>query len=82
MSALDTYVGGEKKSRQCHLLMARWRLLAAANRCPHSPKELRGGVEKGRESRQMRFGEERRITQSASLLRDCFPKGPDVILHF
>lgn len=29
-----------EKSRQCHLLMARQRQPAAANRCPHSPKEL------------------------------------------
>lgn len=54
MSALDIYVGGEKKSRQCHLLMARWRQLAAANRCPHSPKELR--VEWRRAERADRCG--------------------------
>lgn len=61
--------------------MAEWRQPAAAACVPAAPRSS-GGVEKGRESRQMWFGEERRITQSASLLRDCFPKGPDVILHF
>lgn len=36
---VDIHVVRER-SRQCHLLMARQRRPAAANRCPHSPKEL------------------------------------------
>ena len=54
MPALDISMGGEKKSRQCHLLMAQWRQLSAANRCPHSPKEL--GVEWRRAGRADRCG--------------------------
>lgn len=37
---MDIHVVREK-SRQCHLLLALQRQPAAANRCPHSPKEIR-----------------------------------------